>query len=263
MQLCRGKSIFLIPIALSLSLWASSYAHSQINIAPTQRPEAKLFSVPLSKYPTTNRGQENNTVHSAPTSINNSTLPPSTTPTSRPLTAGQKIRYGLKRAVFSPEVYIFPAIRTIHNELTFDQPAFKDNGDRVADGFTRFAINMATTSNKNFLGRGVYPALFKQNPKYVPSGKQGFGARTLYALSRVLITQGDNGNSQFNTSMMAGNFTASAMVNLYDRNTVHDRRIGTGPTFRRFGGMLLVDGIRNVIFREFGPDIKRHIFRRK
>ncbi len=177
------------------------------------------------------------------------------------LSSGEKFKYGLERAFINPSNYIFPAIKAIRQEID-ENRLNKDTDDKVADGLSRYAINYGTSSSKALLVSGVYPILFKQNPHYKPSTKRGFGPRILHAASQVFVTQGDSGNLQFNYSRMAGDLSASALANLWERNTPKQDRIGIKPTFRRFGNMITFDVVSFVVIKEFGPDIKRFFLRR-
>jgi hypothetical protein len=177
-----------------------------------------------------------------------------------PLTAEEKINHSLHSAFLSPSSYLGAALdATITQWREQDNPN-KTTGDRVADWGSRFARDFATSSTKKVFASGIYPALLHQDPRYEPSGQKGFARRTLYAASRVLVTRGDDGRPQPNYSRLAGDMTASALANLWERSTPGHDRIGTGPTFTRFGTMLAVDALTNVAFREFGPDLKK-IFR--
>jgi hypothetical protein len=177
------------------------------------------------------------------------------------LTAGEKVRHGFRSAFLRPEGYAFSALSAAITQWREDSQPQKTTEDEVADALSRFARNSATRSTKSVLGSGIYPALFKQDPRYHPSEKKGFGPRALYAVSRVFVTRGDNGESQVNASRLAGTLSASALANIWERSTPGHDRIGVRPTFIRFGRSLAFDALQFVIFREFGPDIKK-IFKR-
>jgi hypothetical protein len=176
-------------------------------------------------------------------------------------TAREKIKYGLKQAFFTPGVYIFPAISTVFIQVRERNQPQKDTGDKVADGLSRYAIEFGTRSSKELLASGVFPIVFHQDPRYKPSPKRGFGSRLLYAASRVFVTHSDDGKSQLNISLLSGSVAASALANIWERNTPGHDRIGIGPTFRRFGTTVGFDAV-GFIFKEFWPDIKRKLFRR-
>ena len=177
------------------------------------------------------------------------------------LSAKEKLNYGLNRAFLAPGRYVFPALNTIRQQTKEPFPG-KDTEDKVVDGFSRFAINYGNSSSRALLVSGVYPIIFKQNPHYQPSKDRSFGKRLLHAASRVFVTNGDNGELQFNYSRTLGNFSAVALSNLWERNPPESTRVGLDPTFRRFRNRITFDVINFVVIKEFGPDIKKFFLRR-
>jgi hypothetical protein len=177
-----------------------------------------------------------------------------------PLTAGEKISRSFRHAFLSPTPYLTSALTAGYTEWRDDKPPGKTTSDAFADWGSRTARNFATGSTKTLFASGFYPALLKQDPRYQPSQSKGFGRRTLHAASRVLITRGDDGRLEPNYSLLAGDMTASALANAWEHGTPDHDRVGTDATFTRFAWMLADDAINNVVFKEFGPDIKR-IFR--
>jgi hypothetical protein len=98
--------------------------------------------------------------------------------------------------------------------------------------------------------------ILHQDPRYFPSHKRTFIARTWYSATRVVVTRNDNGDSTFNTSEFLGALATSALQNAhYPR---HDRSFG--DTMNRLSGALISDAIGDLQ-REFTPDMKR-LFRR-
>lgn len=178
-----------------------------------------------------------------------------------PLSAPEKIKHGFRSAFLSPQAYITPAFSATITQLREEEQPQKDSGDKAADWLSRYAINFGTRSTKTLLGSGLYPALFKQDPRYMPSGKHGFGPRALYAASRVFVTRGDNGRAQFNASRIAGNLSAAALANIWERSTPGHDRIGVNATFGRFYRGLAFDALSLIVFKEFWPDI-RGLFKR-
>jgi hypothetical protein len=167
-----------------------------------------------------------------------------------PLTSEQKMKRAFKSAFLSPAGYAWTAFNAALTEIGEEDLPHKDTEDRIADWGSRFAIQFGRRAARSLLGSGVYPVIFKQEPRYIKSNKKGFAPRALYAASRVFVTRGDNGNSQFNISRVAGNISASALSNLWEQSTPGRDRIGTGPTFRRVASMFISDAIFNI-FREF------------
>lgn len=183
------------------------------------------------------------------------------------MTPGEKIRYGARKAYLSSDTYVDSALNAALTEIGTSNPPSKSTADEFADGLSRFARVYATTTTSRLFSSGIYPALFKQDPRYYPSPKRDFASRTLYAASRSVLTRGDNGDTQLNFSRFAGHLTAATLANLYERDTptardpfgnvtAYHRRIGVGPTARRVASATAYDALGFVIFDEFNLDGK-------
>lgn len=178
------------------------------------------------------------------------------------LTAKEKLAFAFKRSFLSPAPYASTAFGATVTQLGEKYSTHKDFEDKFADGLSRYAINFATSSTRRMFVMGIYPIVFKQDPRYKPSGKSSFKSRALYAASRVFVTTDSNGKLQPNYSQIAGNLTASSLANIWERNTFSHERIGVVPTFRRFQNMMILDVVSFIVLREFGPDIKKKIWRK-
>jgi hypothetical protein len=172
-----------------------------------------------------------------------------------PLTGGEKVSRSLRMAFLRPTPYIISAFSAGITQLGEDRLPHKDNGDEVADWGSRTARSFATRTTTTFFASGVYPALFKQDPRYERSRSKKTGARALHAVSRVFVTRDDDGNLEPNYSRFAGALTSSALANVWERSTPGHDRIGADATFKRFGRSLLFHALGNVVLNEFGPDI--------
>jgi hypothetical protein len=172
-----------------------------------------------------------------------------------PLTAGQKMERAFRRAFLSPMPYASAAFGATITQLGEDDLPHKTTGDKVADGLSRMAINFGRSATRTIFSGGVYASLFKQDPRYDRSRGKGIGGKVLHAVSRVFVTRDDDWNLEPNYSRFAGNFTASALSNAWERSTPGHDRIGWDATFRRFGKSFLNDAIVNILFRELLPDI--------
>lgn len=174
-----------------------------------------------------------------------------------PLTAGEKISRSFRQAFLRPAPYATSALTAAYTEWRERKPPGKTTGGEFADWGSRTARDFATNSAQTLLSEGFYPALLHQDPRYERSQSKSRGERLKHAVSRVFVTRGDDGRLEANYSQLAGDMTASAMANLWERSTPGNNRIGAGPTFVRFGWMLADDVLTNVVFREFAPDIKK------
>jgi len=178
-----------------------------------------------------------------------------------PLTPEGKMKRAFRRAFLSPEGHFRSAVAAAITEWGEEDLPHKTTEDRLADGLTRFAIKSATRATRTLLGSGVYPVLFKQDPRYERSRSKNVGRRALHAMSRVFVTRGDNGRLQPNYSRWAGSLSASAISNLWEQSTPGHDRIGVDATFRRFGTSFITDAWQTAVFSEFFPDLLK-IFKR-
>ncbi|HEY6374512.1 MAG TPA: hypothetical protein VIX90_03200 [Edaphobacter sp.] len=125
-----------------------------------------------------------------------------------------------------------------------------------AVGYGRYYWHtLADTANENFLVSGVYPVLFRQDPRFYTLGHGGFGKRALYAASRVLITRQDSGDKMFNFSEVIGSGSAASISSLYYPTKYR--------TWTKIGQRWLTSDIidaANFTFKEFWPDINKKVF---
>lgn len=184
------------------------------------------------------------------------------------LTAGEKFHYGLRQAFYTPGAYIAPALGAGYRRFQEANAPAKTGRDKFGDYLSDYARVFGTLSTTEIFGSGIYPILFKQNPKYISlketsQGSASGRARFLYALGRTFVTNGDNGKRQPNYSRFAGDFTGAAIANIWERNTPSkrdrfgnptdiNRRRGISPTFSRFGLALGFDALSNVLEEFFG-----------
>ena len=180
----------------------------------------------------------------------------------QPLTREQKLKFGLTQAFWTPSAYLSPAVNAFFVERSEVKRPGKSADDKFADGASRYARVFATRSTAEFLGSGLYPVLFKQDPRYKRSDRVEFWPRLFHAASRAVVTQGDNGKTQVNISRMGGNLTAAALANIYERDVVRSRdafgsptsfrrRVGFEPTMTNFGVSTGLDALSYILFDEF------------
>lgn len=122
----------------------------------------------------------------------------------------------------------------------------------------RYGASWAGSVHSDFFTRFALPTLLRQDPRYFRQGKGPARGRIGYAMSRVVVTQGDNGRPQFNFSQVLGTLFAAALTNAYYPE--EERR--AGRTFARAGRQLALAAGLNVL-KEFGPQLRRKMFRKK
>jgi len=118
------------------------------------------------------------------------------------------------------------------SHLTNGQPNF--GTDRGAYGQRLGAAALRETS-EGVLTDSVFAPILHEDPRFYVLGPQyGLLHRTLYAITRPLITRSDSGRSTINGALLLGNGTASVLTNAYypaSNRNVHD-------TLATFGGSI-------------------------
>lgn len=128
-----------------------------------------------------------------------------------------------------------------------------------AEGFgKRYGAAFADAAVNNYLGVGLYPAIFHQDPRYFRKAQGNFMGRVVYAASRTLVTRGDSGRNQFNISAVAASFSAGAVGTAYYPQS--EREVGD---FAVRGAMQLGYSAAWNVLMEIWPDIQRKVFHKK
>ena len=165
-----------------------------------------------------------------------------------PLSSHCKFQLFIRRA-YSPYTFYSAAFEAGIAQMSSQWPQY---GGGMQGWGKRFGATLADTESRRFIQTYLFATLLHQDPRYFPSTKTGVVARAWYAATRVLVTRGDNGQSQFNLSEMLGAFSTSALQNTYYPQ--HYRTLN--DTVSRFTGALSSDAT-SAILREFTPDLKR------
>ena len=170
----------------------------------------------------------------------------------KPLTPAQKMKVSLDDS-FDPSAFlvagIFAGISMAERQYTSFGTGAQGFGKYYGGAFADQAIG-------NIMTEGLFPVALHQDPRYFVKGAGGFWKRTGYAISRELITRGDDGRNHFNTSELAGNAVAAGMSNFY--YPASDRSFGN--TADKWGQQIALDTFFNVT-KEFWPDVRRKLFR--
>jgi hypothetical protein len=109
-----------------------------------------------------------------------------------------------------------------------------------------------------YFTEAIVPAMTREDPRYYTLGHGGFFRRTEYALSRTFLTKTDSGGTSFNWSEVGGNGLEAALSNVY----YPPQERGGGQTLRDWGTQMESAALNNIV-KEFWPDIRHKVFRRK
>jgi hypothetical protein len=122
----------------------------------------------------------------------------------------------------------------------------KGYGERVGSGFAQHVIN-------HTLRYGISAALHEDN-RYFVSGQTGFLRRTEYAIKSTLLARHDNGKQYLSISRIGSDAGAAFISRVWQpRSTT-----SAGDGAESFG-ITVASDIGFNVFREFWPDLRRHL----
>ncbi|MBE7158347.1 MAG: carboxypeptidase regulatory-like domain-containing protein [Rhodospirillales bacterium] len=173
--------------------------------------------------------------------------------TAQPLTAKQKYRLAT-HTVFDPGNL---ALAGLVAGVQQADDAFPGYGQGAAGYSKRFGADLANLAIGTYLGGAVLPSLFHQDPRYFYKGTGTKKSRFVYAVSRAVITRGDNGHQQPNFSGILGDLSAGAISNLY--YPASDRQGATlfvENSILGIAGDALTDFVQEFIFSRFTLDTR-------
>lgn len=172
-----------------------------------------------------------------------------------PLTTGQKFKV-VARSTFDPFQLCYYVVLAGISQAQNSEAGYGQG----AQGYgKRFGSFFADTTIENFMVGAVFPSLLRQDPRYYQRGKGGFARRTWYALTRIVVTRGDSGRTQFNASEVFGS-AISAGISTYSYHPEGDRKLSS--VAGTLGTQLGLDAF-GFMMKEFWPDIRRHMHKKK
>lgn len=226
----------MLPSAPALSVDVSSIAvASKPAMIAAAAPVTTNSEVCLERIPAANVVQSPDGIPNAPSVY-------------LPLTSHCKLQLFLRRA-YSPYTFASAAFEAGIAQMSAEWPQY---GGGMQGWGKRYGATLADTESRRFIQTYLLSTLLHQDPRYFPATKTSLVGRAWYAATRVLVTRGDNGQSQFNASEMLGALSTSALQNVYYPR--HYRTLD--DTISRFTGALSSDAT-SAILREFTPDLKR------
>ena len=125
-----------------------------------------------------------------------------------------------------------------------------------AAGYGRYYWHtLADTASENFFVGGIGPIVFKQDNRFYTLGHGGFRKRTLYAVTRVLITRKDDGDSAFNFAEVVGSGASAGLSTLwYPKQYQTWTKVG-----QKWLTSDLIDGF-NFWWKEWWPTANKYVF---
>jgi len=128
-----------------------------------------------------------------------------------------------------------------------------------AQGYAkRYGAAYADDGLGRMIGSAILPSMLHQDPRYFYKGSGSTRSRIFYAISRTVITRGDNGHMQPNYSHVLGSFAAGGISNLY--HPAGDR----GVSLTLSNGLIETAGstvenlLREFVLRKMTPNVPDH-----
>lgn len=125
-----------------------------------------------------------------------------------------------------------------------------------AQGYAkRYGAAYADDVLGRMIGSAILPSLLHQDPRYFYKGSGTIRSRIFYAISRSVVTRGDNGHAEPNYSRVLGSFAAGGIANIYYPEA--DRGIGLTLA----DGLIATAGnaadnlIREFVLRRLTPKV--------
>lgn len=121
----------------------------------------------------------------------------------------------------------------------------------------RFGSTMAWVGIHSALAFGLDSALH-QDPRYFRSGGTGFWRRAGHAVRGTMLTRTDSGRETLSTWRLGSAYGAAFLSNQWYPDRLNTVRLGIIQ-----GSVTLGFDLVSNLGKEFGPDIKRKVLRRK
>jgi hypothetical protein len=181
-----------------------------------------------------------------------------------PLTTKQKFAV-VARGTFDPVQYPWWGLLAAISQAQNSEPAYGQGWEAYGK---RYGTTAADSIIENFMTQAVFASVLRQDPRFFQSGKGGFGHRSWYAVTRILVTRSDSGHTQFNYSEVFGAGTAAAIstYSYHPKSTFLSTPtnphlfVGSDRTLLNtadvWGTQVALDTV-TIFIKEFWPDVRR------
>jgi hypothetical protein len=166
-----------------------------------------------------------------------------------PLTPGQKFKV-VARGVFDPMEFVLVGFVAGLGQASDSDPSYGQGAQGYAK---RYGTAYGDNAIENFMAYAVFPSVLHQDPRYYQLGHGGFKKRAIHALSRVVITRSDSGQTQFNYSELLGASSAAA-ISTYAYHPQSERCFGNVATV--WVTQMGWDAATYMV-KEFWPDLRK------
>jgi hypothetical protein len=162
-----------------------------------------------------------------------------------PMTPRQKFRLAT-HSLLDPVVFLTNGVEAGIDQATNRYPSY---GQGAAGYARRYGAGFGNEVTNRMLSSAVLPVLFRQDPRYFYEGRGGPASRAFYAISRAVVTRGDNGNAQPNFSRLLGSFASGAISMTYHGRKDRDFRLVATTAGFHLAGYAADNLLKEFFFR--------------
>jgi hypothetical protein len=155
---------------------------------------------------------------------------------------------------FDYSSFIFVGITSLMAQGTNAHPQL---GKGVAGYGRYYWRGFVDKADGNYMVIFVLPSIFHQDERYYTMGTGGFWKRATYSATRIFVTPNYHGHNSFNISELLGRGIAQGISLAYYPSQTRT----FGGFASKYGYAIGRDALTNV-FREFWPDIAKHVLHR-
>ena len=171
-----------------------------------------------------------------------------------PTTTGEKFKIFLSDS-FDYSAFVEVGLLAADGDAHKSEPEFRHGAAAYARYYWH---SFADNTDGNLMTEFLVPTATREDPRYYTLGHGGFLHRSVYSLSRLIITRDNQGNATPNLSEIVGNGAASGIADLYYPRSDRDWT----KTGQRWVLQVGIDGLANLV-KEFWPDVNAKLFHDK
>ena len=168
-----------------------------------------------------------------------------------PLNSRQKFDLAL-HSIADPVEFLGTGIIAGAEQATNSFPGY---GQGVEGYAKRFGGAYADEVLGRMIGSALLPSLLHQDPRYFYKGSGSVRSRMFYAVTRAVVTRGDDGRTEPNYSRLFGSFAAGGLANLYYPRADRGLSLTVGDGLVSIAGHAADNLIREFLLRRLTPNV--------
>ena len=168
-----------------------------------------------------------------------------------PLNVGEKFDLAF-HSIADPVEFLGTGIIAGAEQATDTFPGYGQGAGGYAK---RYGAAYADDVLGRLIGSAILPSLLHQDPRYFYKGSGTVRSRVFYAVSRAIVTRGDDGRTEPNYSRLLGSFAAGGLANLYYPQADRGLSLTLGDALVSVAGHSADNLIREFLLRRLTPNV--------